>query len=83
MAVTRVCRTCGLVWGVSALDKHGKRYICPRCAGTPWHGTKEWGVRKREREGQRVPRPNGGRETVEDADRAPVGEDHPDAGGTS
>lgn len=65
MAVTRVCRTCGLVWGVSALDKHGKRYICPRCAGTPWHGTKEWGVKRSERESQRRAGANGGLQALE------------------
>lgn len=60
----RLCRECGLEWNVSVLEKGTKRYICPRCAGTPWYGSREWGV-KREREGKRRYDTNGGLQTLE------------------
>lgn len=60
----RLCRECGLEWNVSVLEKGTKRYICPRCAGTPWYGSREWGV-KREREGKRCVSANGGLQALE------------------
>ena len=36
--VHRVCRICGLDWNVSAIDKPGKKYICPHCE---WRRQKE------------------------------------------
>lgn len=27
----RICRVCGLLWNVSAIDPGDKIYICPRC----------------------------------------------------
>ena len=38
----RICRECGREVNVSCLDKHGKKYICPACAGEPWLMTRDW-----------------------------------------
>ena len=51
---------------MSVLEKGAKHYTCPRCAGTPWYGSREWGVRrKNEREGKRRYDTNGGLQTME------------------
>lgn len=44
--VYRNCRECGKRVNVSSKERHGKKYICPRCTGEPWYMTREWMVRK-------------------------------------
>lgn len=44
--VHRICSKCGKVVNVSSQEKHGKKYICPRCTGEPWFMTREWMVRE-------------------------------------
>lgn len=44
--VYRICSKCRKVANVSSQEKHGKKYICPRCTGEPWFMTREWMVRK-------------------------------------
>lgn len=42
----RICRKCGKQVNVSSQEKHGKKYICPRCTGEPWYMTREGLVRE-------------------------------------
>lgn len=44
--VYRICSKCGKVVNVSRQEKHGKKYICPRCTGEPWFMTRDGLVRK-------------------------------------
>lgn len=44
--VYRNCRECGKRVNVSSQEKHGKKYICPRCTGEPWYMTREGLVRE-------------------------------------
>lgn len=38
--IYRICRKCKLTWNVSNKLHHNKKYLCPRCEGTPWLGTR-------------------------------------------
>ncbi len=39
--VYRICSKCENVSNVSRLEKGGKNYICPACAGEPWYMTRD------------------------------------------
>lgn len=39
--VYRICSKCENVINVSRLEKGGKKYICPACAGEPWYMTRD------------------------------------------
>lgn len=42
----RICSKCRKMVNVSRQEKHGKKYICPRCTGEPWYMTREGLVRE-------------------------------------
>lgn len=39
--VYRICSKCGRVINVSRLEKGGRKYVCPACAGEPWFMTRD------------------------------------------